>query len=1197
MTMLSFAQPTYAQLFFTNEVFWNEGETFRIGQGDDASTTNLSVEFGGTNSETLGWDSVNNWFEMSDDLSLEGYELKNARIDNLSSAPGSPFNGQIYHNTTDNNTYVYNGSTWEAINTQATVRSARPVAQARRTTDFTLSAEDTWYDIPLDTTDVETNTAVLEHNNTNTDRIDIKETGVYQISYQLTSDSSASTGWGKYFEFTVESDNVDGTSQANFPVYFDMSAAPAQFWAEYDATTDNDLIITDSTGTTRYPVEVVHMDESGGVGNEEGEVYFSTTLSGTVDTTFRLYYDNPAVATQPLPTDTYGSENVWNSSYDGVWHFEETSGTYLDSTGNSADSTTEAPNARTNTGIAGNAPDFDAATEYVNLPDVLNDGQFTIELWFNPTWNGNDNTAHNFFDLTANPIYFYLGKQNDNNLQFFFESADDSDIQINYGIGGVVTAGNWYYQVGAGQFSGSSHIMYLNGAQVGTSAIAANQKGTLSSSMRIGSPGDTYGVPQGDADAIIDEVRVSTGMQDPNWISTVYNNMSSPGTFFYNITSVNSNYNNLETRVRVNDSTIINGSHLASINFPDEYIPMSTAFITSLTANDYISVQAMRSNPESSDVINETTLTVQKIEKSQGQMGSGPSDMTGTTNNTFTLDNDNSGGNVTLRFGTALAEAISWNDSTSEFNISDDLSVNGRISPYGTSFILDADNTGGGADVDIIAEQGTDNNGILRYNSTDNRWEISNDGVSFYPIAAGGAGETLDTYYDFGTSGGGRSITADSGAVEITTPLGSGNPAFILNQNDTSGNPNTLEINNAGTGYGILVDSGDTVFDEDVVVGGSTSRTETLLNGGFTLNGNDLFVAGDMGVEGDFYIDGALIAGNALTLSSDSILDTGNLTLQADSDADDYIYFSTASNEEYMYFEDASLAYSNDPGFRLNSATGELEYRDQNESGWTSMDSLASSTPTWDDAYNAGHTIAVDAGAIDLNGTGEIVQIGNGTAADSYITFNDGATRQLGWDDSENAISTFDQQLRYRVIQSATPPVTCSATYTGMEWMDTDSGILYTCDTSNGRSKWLGVDEFVFFAEETSTCASGADTNTSVNCALRIGNGIGPDTSTDIGYYIPFPITITGYGFSADDDACTSGSFDVEIWGSGSNTNDNNYTLEGDVATGLTGEAHNSSNLNLNIAGNEYISPGIDNNCGQSIDDFNIILYYRYRHD
>lgn len=65
--------------------------------------------------------------------------------------------------------------------------------QARRTTDFTLAALNTWYDIPFDTTDVETNANALAHNITNTDNIDIKQDGLYRITYHMDSNDAGVT--------------------------------------------------------------------------------------------------------------------------------------------------------------------------------------------------------------------------------------------------------------------------------------------------------------------------------------------------------------------------------------------------------------------------------------------------------------------------------------------------------------------------------------------------------------------------------------------------------------------------------------------------------------------------------------------------------------------------------------------------------------------------------------------------------------------------------------------------------------------------------------------------------------------------------------------------------------------------------------------------------------------------------------------
>lgn len=45
-------------------------------------------------------------------INLVQNELQNARIQNLSSDPGTPVEGQIYHNSTDHKLYYYNGTAW-----------------------------------------------------------------------------------------------------------------------------------------------------------------------------------------------------------------------------------------------------------------------------------------------------------------------------------------------------------------------------------------------------------------------------------------------------------------------------------------------------------------------------------------------------------------------------------------------------------------------------------------------------------------------------------------------------------------------------------------------------------------------------------------------------------------------------------------------------------------------------------------------------------------------------------------------------------------------------------------------------------------------------------------------------------------------------------------------------------------------------
>jgi hypothetical protein len=66
--------------------------------------------------------------------------------------------------------------------------TANDAVQARRSTTLALAAA--FQDITLNNTDVETDAAVIEHNNTNTDDIDIKVAGTYEITYHAPIDTT-----------------------------------------------------------------------------------------------------------------------------------------------------------------------------------------------------------------------------------------------------------------------------------------------------------------------------------------------------------------------------------------------------------------------------------------------------------------------------------------------------------------------------------------------------------------------------------------------------------------------------------------------------------------------------------------------------------------------------------------------------------------------------------------------------------------------------------------------------------------------------------------------------------------------------------------------------------------------------------------------------------------------------------------------
>lgn len=113
--------------------------------------------------------------------------------------------------------------------------------------------------------------------------------------------------------------------------------------------------------------------------------------------------------------------------------------------------------------------------------------------------------------------------------------------------------------------------------------------------------------------------------------------------------------------------------------------------------------------------------------------GSPPDDDTKVTNSdTFILDDDDSAaaGLLKIQFGNLLSESISFDIDNSYFIISDALVVDGNVNIQGTTLRLDSDETGNpDADVEIIAPQGSETDGVIRFDDGDNRWEIAEQGL------------------------------------------------------------------------------------------------------------------------------------------------------------------------------------------------------------------------------------------------------------------------------------------------------------------------------------------------------------------------------------------------------------------------------------------------------------------------------------
>ena len=175
--------------------------------------------------------------------------------------------------------------------------------------------------------------------------------------------------------------------------------------------------------------------------------------------------------------------------------------------------------------------------------------------------------------------------------------------------------------------------------------------------------------------------------------------------------------------------------------------------------------------------------------------------------------------------------------------------------------------------------------------------------------------------------------------------------------------------------------AGDVYSADDLYVG---ATAETLSNAGFSLDGDDFFVAGMAGIEGNVYTDGAFVASTTTVFGEYSAYggfasSSYAFNILPNDETNDYFKFVSQDNQPVQYFVSSTM--TNYPGFRLNSSTGEMEYRDEDSAVYTSFDTIADSATIWTD----GGTWVYPTPAGDYGGSGMRIYDDGGVALDADL--------------------------------------------------------------------------------------------------------------------------------------------------------------------------------------------------------------------
>lgn len=109
-----------AALYFVTEENAVNSDNFII-DFDGTATDFIDLEFGSSLGSKMSYDILNSKFTLNRDLDLSGNQILDMRVENAAVAPtcDGTNNGRLYYNTTNNFSYVCDGTTWKQIDMSA----------------------------------------------------------------------------------------------------------------------------------------------------------------------------------------------------------------------------------------------------------------------------------------------------------------------------------------------------------------------------------------------------------------------------------------------------------------------------------------------------------------------------------------------------------------------------------------------------------------------------------------------------------------------------------------------------------------------------------------------------------------------------------------------------------------------------------------------------------------------------------------------------------------------------------------------------------------------------------------------------------------------------------------------------------------------------------------------------------------------
>ena len=344
------------------------------------------------------------------------------------------------------------------------------------------------------------------------------------VTFNVNAESNQffDNGWGMMNNITIDSNMID-EDLVNFPILVNINNTTILSYMQDDG---DDLRFTDSSNNTVFNYEI----ES--INNTELFVWVNiTNISSSVDTVFRMYYNNSVATSGENITGT------WDSNFVMVQHMNDaTTSSILDSTSYNNDGSKKGANEPIvdSSGMIADAQDFDGTDDFINISDNINTIEGydagTISSFFkiDSTQVG---TIFSLMDGTGagNRIYLVInsvGVYADESLSFYIQRGGTDRLAMYLRNSINLYADNQWHHITVKTGDGDNSI-FIDGIEetvtFQTGFISSNEFSNIDNSdvAYLGVRKDMGSLSRYLTD-YIDEVRISNIARSSAWINTSF---------------------------------------------------------------------------------------------------------------------------------------------------------------------------------------------------------------------------------------------------------------------------------------------------------------------------------------------------------------------------------------------------------------------------------------------------------------------------------------------------------------------------------------------------------------------------------------------------------------------------------------------------------------------------------------------------